>query len=410
MSSNSTDECAPVVRVYEQEVIIVPTLLLFGFLVILLAVCLLRYCPQHRLSRTTAPGPPTRRDPEGDLQRPPDQRQQRKDRRRDIRGVDAPADFNILEHEAVPMTVQAPPPPAVAPPPAGGWHHGAFSQLTPLAQGLSIRRDNTTRYRARLDRTPVVLRVLRDSANSSEEEEFLGFTSFLSNLGPHPFLPALLGVVSAARPLIMESSSDELPCDLTEKTIFTMAGQVASALEHLHGRNCIHGNVRARSVLIGRDLTAKLWGLGPAYHRGRRPVWEQEDAEMRKWQAPEVLSGRAVTQSSDTWSFGILLFEMVTQGEAPFPDVLASDLLQQLQRGKTLRRPVSCSNALWSLIKSCCQWGPQQRPSLAQLIRKLSSGQKSANGRTVLRVPEPMDIEKYLREAGYGEAYNYAVL
>lgn len=43
------------------------------------------------------------------------------------------------------------------------------------------------------------------------------------------------------------------------------------------------------------------------------------------------------------------------------------------------------------------------------LIQELQAGERSANGRTVLRVPEPLDIEKYMREAGYGEAYNYAV-
>ena len=47
---------------------------------------------------------------------------------------------------------------------------------------------------------------------------------------------------------------------------------------------------------------------------------------------------------------------------------------------------------------------------MSELIRKLQAGEKSANGSAVLRVPEPLNIEKYLREAGYGEAYNYAVL
>lgn len=47
---------------------------------------------------------------------------------------------------------------------------------------------------------------------------------------------------------------------------------------------------------------------------------------------------------------------------------------------------------------------------MPELIRKLQAGEESANGRTILRVPEPLEIEKYMREAGYGEAYNYAVL
>lgn len=42
-----------------------------------------------------------------------------------------------------------------------------------------------------------------DSATQSEKQEFLGFASFLSGLGPHPFIPALLGVVSVQPPLMM---------------------------------------------------------------------------------------------------------------------------------------------------------------------------------------------------------------
>lgn len=64
----------------------------------------------------------------------------------------------------------------------------------------------------------------------------------------------------------------------------------------------------------------------------------------------------------------------------------------------------------YSLIRSCCRWSPQHRLSVTGLIQKLQAGERSANGRTVLRVTELLDIEKYMREAGYGEAYNYAVL
>ncbi|XP_042292061.1 tyrosine-protein kinase STYK1-like [Thunnus maccoyii] len=165
----------------------------------------------------------------------------------------------------------------------------------------------------------------------------------------------LLGFLWRCR---QDNSGFETSCDMTEKRIFTMAGQVASALEYLHSQRCVHGNVGARSVLVGGDLTAKLWGLGSAYRRTTQvdSPGEVEHMELRKWQAPEVLACR------------------------------------------------------YSIIKSCCQWDPQQRLSMSELIRKLQAGEKSANGRTVLRVPEPLNIEKYLREAGYGEAYNYAVL
>ncbi|KAJ0054772.1 hypothetical protein NL108_001943, partial [Boleophthalmus pectinirostris] len=207
------------------------------------------------------------------------------------------------------------------------------------------------------------------SASEADKHQFVGFASFLSGLGPHPFIPALLGVVTVQPPLMMVveelqhrdllnflwkcrqvHDNAEPGCEITEKRIYTMARQVASALDYLHTQQYIHGNVAARSVLVGRDLTVKLWGLGSAYRRSERGALGSEGAveamELRKWEAPEVLARNGVTKNSDVWSFGILLYEMITLGDAPFPELLATELLQYLQRGKFMKKPVNCSNAL----------------------------------------------------------------
>lgn len=63
----------------------------------------------------------------------------------------------------------------------------------------------------------------------------------------------------------------------------------------------------------------------------------------------------------------------------------------------------------YSLIKACSQWKEHDRPSLAEVRRKLQSGEKSANDSSVIRVPEPINIEQYLKEAGYGESNDYTV-
>lgn len=71
--------------------------------------------------------------------------------------------------------------------------------------------------------------------------------------------------------------------------------------EYLHSQQCIHGNIRAHSVLVGGDLTAKLWGFGSLYRRSTQGVLvgAVESMELKKWQAPEVLSRKAFTYSSD---------------------------------------------------------------------------------------------------------------
>ncbi|KAM4601331.1 tyrosine-protein kinase STYK1b [Polymixia lowei] len=436
------------IRVYEQEVIIVPILLLASFLVTLVFILLLRFCPEKvdriRLQTSDAPFRPQHS-------------------RRVLHGIDAPPGINVLEHESIALDmptsystfnpahtysskhlsfdVDAPslPPnpqhdtlkpyftPTVQPRELPRQRlPESFNLVTPLPAAFSLRTESAVSlYRARMENRNVVLRVLNDSADATERHTFLGFASFLAQLGPHPFLPELLGVISLRAPLVTvveELENRDLlsflwrcrqehvdpPCEMTERRIFTMAKQVASALEFLHSKDLLHGNIRAHSVLVSREHTAKLWGLDGVYTRKNQGVTQSDEPGMRKWQAPELLVKRPASQSSDVWSFGILLYEMATLGEAPFAEISVNELLQFHQRGKTLKKPSNCSNTLFSVIKTCCQWKEQDRASLAEVRRKLQSGEKSASDK-VLKMPEPVNIEQYLQEAGYGDANNYTV-
>ncbi|TNN81134.1 Tyrosine-protein kinase STYK1 [Liparis tanakae] len=444
-----------VIRVYEQEVIVVPVFLLAIFLVTLVFLLLLRYCPEKvdRL-RPQASKPASRRV---------------------LHGIDAPPGINVLEHESIALDtsstystftppimypsrassrsmatlnvpLNAPPslppslPPGALPEPLKPNYTPivqprelprqrlpeSFKLVTPLPVAFSLRSDTVVSlYRARMENRNVVLRVLKDTADASERHSFLEFSSFLAQLGPHPFLPELLGVVSLRAPLITvveELENRDLlsflwrcreehvdpPCEMTERRIFTMAKQVASALEFLHNKDLLHGNIRARSVLVTKESTAKLWGLHGVYTRKNQEATKMEDPGMKKWQAPELLVKKPASQSSDIWSFGILLYEMATMGEAPFAEISVNELLQFHQRGKSLRKPSNCSTALYSVIKGCCQWKEQDRPSLEEVSRKVNSAEKNASDK-VLKVSGTVNIEKYLQEAGYGDSNSYTV-
>ncbi|XP_051729577.1 tyrosine-protein kinase STYK1 isoform X2 [Ctenopharyngodon idella] len=404
-STNTTDPCTPGtlcgVLFYEVELIVIPVLFLVAFLTTLIILFVLKcsHKPSHLYGH--------HKNEKDDTQHHHNSNRHRNSNRRHLQGIDAPAELNPMEHEVIPMTAQPHHDmqnsrPAV-PQHTTVRHLGTFQMVSPLPLTFSVKQDNFTLHRAVTDSQPVILRVLKESANARERQSFLGFSQFLSELGPHPSLPKILGVETVHTPLIVVEQLEH--------------GDLLSFLwrcrqEYLHSKNCIHGNVRARSVLVGRDLSVKLWGLGPAYHRQMNAgsIRDVEDIEMRKWQAPEVLGRQPLQQSSDIWSFGILLYEMVTLGEPPFPNIMASELLQHLQRENTITRPPNCSNTLYSIIESCCRWKPKKRVLLAELIRKLQSGERSANDQAVLRVSEPLDMEKYMREAGYGESFNYAVL
>lgn len=437
------------IRVYEQEVIVVPILLLGAFLITLIFILLLRYCPEkvdrirpQNLKRSFRSQPS----------------------RRVLSGIDAPPGINVLEHESIALdmpssystfhppntfpsknlrlSVDSPSLPLTNPLPEvfkptftpvakprelpRQRLPESFNLVTPLSATFSLRSDSSVSlYRARMENRNVVLRVLNDTADATERHNFLGFASFLAQLGPHPFLPELLGVVSLRAPLVTvveelenrdllsllwrcRQEHAEPPCEMTERRIFTMATQVASALEYLHSKDLLHGNIRARSILVTKGYTAKLWGLHGVYTRKNQQATQRDDPSMKKWLAPECLAKRAANHSSDIWSFGVLLYEMASLGEAPFSEIPVNELIQFHQRGKSLKKPFSCSNTLYSIIKASCQWKESDRPSLAELSRKLSSGEKSASDK-VIKPPGAINIEQYLQEAGYGETNSYTV-
>jgi serine/threonine protein kinase len=100
---------------------------------------------------------------------------------------------------------------------------------------------------------------------------------------------------------------------LDESAVRAYAADMAAGLAYLHRESIVHGDVKARNVVIGADGRAKLADFGCARKAGLGPIIGGTPAFM----APEVARGEEQGPAADVWALGCTVIEMAT-GRAPW--------------------------------------------------------------------------------------------
>uniref|UniRef100_A0A8B9S2F3 Tyrosine-protein kinase STYK1 n=1 Tax=Accipiter nisus TaxID=211598 RepID=A0A8B9S2F3_9AVES len=400
LECNSNDKLC-VVREYQTEVIVVPVLLV-GFFVIVLTVILWLHCRGLRAKQEQA---------SSERQGKKMFFNQRKDSTENhyIQLSETSVE-SLLNSASLMLKELEMPREKLSPGTLQLIKHGRYGSI----------------YRAQLETgnpgktKTVVLKVLQDLASTQEVKDFLRRIEFHQNLGHHENLVELVGCCVDQLPLymIMEDVSlgdlltflwtcrkdvmtmDGVPYDLTERQVYEVGQQVAAALAYLEQKKLFHGDIAARNVLLHHNFTAKLCGLGLAYEAHTYGANSVTQIVPVKWQAPECLLKKPPSIKADIWSFGILLYEMITLGAPPYPEVPPSDILPYLQRQNIMKQPSSCRQAMYGIMMSCWQWNATKRPSPADLIRSLQTAVKTSNDHAVLQVPELVVPELYANVAG----------
>eukprot|EP00058_Branchiostoma_floridae_P003337 XP_002588825.1 hypothetical protein BRAFLDRAFT_89744 [Branchiostoma floridae] len=206
-------------------------------------------------------------------------------------------------------------------------------------------------YRAILtrdDRTEdVVVKTVKENASEDDKLSFLEEIRAVVDLGAHKNLLGLVNCCTVVRDHLYlitefmpygdlksflrkcreEENSDGPRDDIYNFEVmqmFQVARQIAGGMDHIARSRYVHGDLAARNVLVGERLKVKISDFGLAeniYQRGYRRQDRLQKVPV-KWMAPERLQGgEAYTTQSDVWSYGIVLYEICTLGDHPYPDV-----------------------------------------------------------------------------------------
>ncbi|XP_050523839.1 activated CDC42 kinase 1 [Daktulosphaira vitifoliae] len=234
---------------------------------------------------------------------------------------------------------------------------------------------------------PVAVKILKQDVPSMPQlfDDFVKEVQAMHSLD-HVNLIKLYGVV-LTQPMMMVtelallgSLRDYLrkQCSHILITIlWEYALQVATGMEYLEKKRCIHRDLACRNILLTTSNQVKIGDFGLM-----RLLPMEEDCyvmtERRRvpfpWCAPESLRTRQFSHASDTWMYGVALWEMFTFGEEPWAGLDATQVLTKLVRERQrLEQPEACPINLYRLMQQCWNIDPGERPTFSDVRNYLKS-------------------------------------
>ncbi|ESN92961.1 hypothetical protein HELRODRAFT_133652, partial [Helobdella robusta] len=157
-----------------------------------------------------------------------------------------------------------------------------------------------------------------------------------------------------------DNSTGHGRCDLLKFCL-----HIASGMQYLNSMHIVHRDLAARNILVGENRIAKIsdFGLSRDVYEGDAYFKTSKGPLPVRWMAPESLYSRTYTTMSDVWSYGIVLWEIITMGSNPYPGISCEKLMDLLKEGYRMKKPLSCSDELFDVISSCWNDDPRLRPS-----------------------------------------------
>ncbi|XP_010781070.1 ephrin type-A receptor 7-like [Notothenia coriiceps] len=238
---------------------------------------------------------------------------------------------------------------------------------------------------------PVAIKTLRAGCSDKQRRSFLSEAGILGQFD-HANIIRLEGVITTGNTMmiIVESMTNGSLDSFLRKhegqmsvmQLMDMLTGVASGMKYLTEMGFIHKRLAAHKVLVNSSLGCKVSGFRPLQDDKIEAIYTSLHGgkSVVLWTAPEAIQYHRFSSASDVWSFGIVMWEVMSYGERPYWDMGNQDVIKAIEDGFRLPAPVNCPPHLHQLMLDCWQKERTERPSFSQIHSALSKSIRSPDG------------------------------
>nr|XP_009940112.1 PREDICTED: ephrin type-B receptor 3 [Opisthocomus hoazin] len=231
----------------------------------------------------------------------------------------------------------------------------------------------------------VAIKTLKGGYTERQRRDFLSEASIMGQFD-HPNIIHLEGVVTKSRPVMIITEFMEncaldsfLRLNDGQFTVIQLVGMlrgIAAGMKYLSEMNYVHRDLAARNILVNSNLVCKVSDFGLSRFLEDDPADPTYTSSLGgkipiRWTAPEAIAYRKFTSASDVWSYGIVMWEVMSYGERPYWDMSNQDVINAVEQDYRLPPPMDCPTALHQLMLDCWVRDRNLRPKFAQIVNTL---------------------------------------
>ncbi|MCO5582302.1 hypothetical protein L7F22_036194 [Adiantum nelumboides] len=154
--------------------------------------------------------------------------------------------------------------------------------------------------------------------------------------------------------------------------VLQMALDIAYGMEYLHMKGVVHRDLKSENLVLGEDGCVKILDFGVSCFESDCNL-DAHDLGTYRWMAPEMLSQKPYTRKVDVYSFGIVLWELLT-AHIPYEEMGAVQAAFCVIHENTRPAiPPHCPAVLSDLMCRCWSTEPEERPEFWEILRVLNT-------------------------------------